>query len=521
MIRHSTLIPALVAALGAACLAPAQQPVDAVMAGVREAAGFKALSSHAGPIQLTGKASLAGTQGTFTLLIDPQGRFMQRIDGPVAVAAGSDGERFWVEDLGSERRLQQLGDREHSVLAGLILTGRWMAPDAPLDLALGGDGPEGAQLLNFKLRDTELAGTIEIDTATHRARKWSYSVAAATHTYALGGATQYAGITFPATIERSSSHGMSTVLTVEQVSDAPTFIRSPFEPVLSPPSDVAFDAGADPKIEVRKAPTGHLLVRPRIAGKDLGWFIFDSGAGSNCIDQRAVAKLDAEPFGEIPAVGVGGTTKSKLVRPASLTLGPATLDKPLLVVMNLAFLDLPMGMDTEAGEQISGIIGYNLLHRVVARIDMEAPAISIYDPAAFDASGITWSTLAIDGRVACVEGEFEGHKGWFHLDTGAGGSSIQLHAPAVERLKLLEGRTTVPTAQGGVGGMVMARQGVLKWFEIGGRRTEDVPATFATQPKGAFATPYTLGNIGGGLVKPFVLVMDYQHGRIAFVPRTP
>jgi hypothetical protein len=220
-----------------------------------------------------------------------------------------------------------------------------------------------------------------------------------------------------------------------------------------------------------------------------------------------------DQFGKIPAVGVGGPKMSTLARPASLTLGPVTLDKPLMVVMDLSFLDVFMG------EQIAGLIGYGMLHRTVAEIDMQAPSIALFDPAAYDGSKVAWSRLVIDARVACVEGEFEGHKGWFHLDTGAGASTVQLHAPAVERLKLLEGRTTLPIAQGGVGGLALAREGVLKDFRIGGHRSEDVPATFATQAKGAFANPYTLGNVGGGLVRPFKLVMDYQHGRIAFVER--
>jgi hypothetical protein len=201
------------------------------------------------------------------------------------------------------------------------------------------------------------------------------------------------------------------------------------------------------------------------------------------------------------------------MRPDTLTLGRATIDKPAMIVMNFAFLDMPMG------EQIAGIIGYGMIHRTVAEIDMEAPAISLYDPAAYDSSKVTWSRLAIDSRVACVEAEFEGHKGWFHLDTGAGASTVQLHAPAVERLKLLEHRTTIPSASSGVGGFTPVREGYLDWFEIGGHRMEKVPATFALKAKGAFATPYTLGNVGGGLVKPFKLVMDYQHERIAFVPR--
>jgi hypothetical protein len=130
-----------------------------------------------------------------------------------------------------------------------------------------------------------------------------------------------------------------------------------------------------------------------------------------------------------------------------------------------------------------------------------------------------WNKLAVDGRVACVEGSFEGHSGFFHLDTGAGASTVTMHVPAVERLKLLEGRETTPTASGGVGGMVTAKQGTLEWFEIGGHRMEKVSAVFATKGHGAFANPYTLGNIGGGLVRPFVLVFDYQRGRIAYVAR--
>ena len=504
---------ALICAAFLAGAAAAQQPIDAVMASIREASGWPRLASHTQGIQLTGTASMAGTEASYLLILDSFGHYAQHIQGPISVTNAFDGERAWVDDMGGERRILQLGDREQSLLAGLILTGRWMAPDAPLNLSLAGDGPEGSQMLRFRLSDSELSGTIEVNRSTWRPRKWSYTVAGATHSYVFDGTIEFDGMKFPAEIDRESSHGMSLKITIEKAADAPTFFRSPYSPVLSPPSDVTFDKSVPAAIEVKKAPTGHLLVHTLVDGKDLGWFIFDSGAGSNCLDKRAAEALGAEQFGSIPAMGVGGPTKSTLVRSTNLTLGPVTIDKPLMVVMDFRFLDFPMG------QQIAGIIGYGMLHRVVAAIDMETPAISLYDPAAYDASKVNWSKLLIDGRVACVEGEFEGHKGWFHLDTGAGASTVQLHAPAVERLKLLEGRTTIPTANGGVGGMTVAREGILKYFEIGGHRSEDVAATFASQAKGAFATPYTLGNIGGGLVRPFTLVMDYQHERIAFVER--
>src|SRR4029077_10918602 len=117
-------------------------------------------------------------------------------------------------------------------------------------------------------------------------------------------------------------------------------------------------------------------------------------------------------------------------------------------------------------------------------------------------------------RVACVEAEFEGHKGIFKLDTGAAGSTVAIHAPTVEKFKLLEGRETQDTLAGGVGGNVTAKKGKLKYFELGGHRSNDVEATFATVNKGAFNSSDTLGNIGGDLLKPFKMVFDYQNKRI-------
>jgi hypothetical protein len=97
--------------------------------------------------------------------------------------------------------------------------------------------------------------------------------------------------------------------------------------------------------------------------------------------------------------------------------------------------------------------------------------------------------------------------------------SVAMHEPAVRELGLLEGRETTDSKSGGVGGFVKVKRGVLAWFELGGVRTEAVRAEFALEAKGALADPYSLGNIGGVLLKPFVLVTDYGGGRIAFVPR--
>jgi predicted aspartyl protease len=511
---YGQFIGALATLVAAHSLLAADDPVPQILDHVRQATGWSRLGLHPQGVQLSGDATMAGTKARFVLLFNESGSFAQHIQGPIPMSTGFDGQRAWIDDIGGERRLLGFGDREQAIMTGLILTYGWLSPAAPLEFKPA-EGDNAAAAMAFALKGGEIAGTITIDRATWLPRAWSYTVAGREYTFTFSGKLELDGITFPAVIERGGSSGMSMRITLDKAADAPQFIRSPFEPVLSRAGDVTFEAAAPAALEIKKAPTGHVLVHPLVDGKDLGWFIFDTGAGSNCIDRRAAEALGVEQFGEIPAVGVSGITKATLCRPGTLKLGRATMDKPLMVVLDLAFLD------TYMGEKIAGIVGYGMLHRTIAEIDMEAPAVSLYDPAAYDGSKLAWTTLAIDDRVACVEAEFEGHKGWFHLDTGAGSSNVQIHAPAVTRLKLLEGRDTAPSTQGGVGGMSAARQGKLEWFQLGGRRTQNVSATFAIESKGAFATPYTLGNIGGGLVRPFTLVMDYQGGRIAFVERTP
>ena len=94
-----------------------------------------------------------------------------------------------------------------------------------------------------------------------------------------------------------------------------------------------------------------------------------------------------------------------------------------------------------------------------------------------------------------------------------------MHFEAVRDLALLEGRETRPGQTGGVGGQVATREGACERFELGGHVFEGLDAAFATEAVGAFADAYVLGNIGGKLLEPFVLVFDYPGERLGFVPR--
>lgn len=504
--------------------ATAPDGLDALLSRVRAAVGVDALAARAAPLRAAGTASIAEVDGAWSFTMAADGTTMQRIDGDLDYGIAVQGSRVWILDLGGEVREAFAIDREGQLLGNLVFDNGWLREGGPLELTLArAGGTDENPVLAFSLRGGRLDGRIEIDRATHLPVAWHFGEGQAATTISLGDWKEFEGARFPHSIATRSPTGFDGGVTVDSIGTFDGDVAS-----LVPPSaavDVRFDASVPPAIEVVRAPTGHLLVHPRVNGKDVGWFLFDTGAGMNVLTASVIDELALTRFGSVPASGVGGITESHFVRPATLSLGPATLESPLMVGLDLSFLDQHMG------RKIAGLVGFSFLARTVVELDLETPSIAVHDPRSFAGDGLAWHALHLDQRIPQVEASFglpapadgsrgaTSHRGFFRLDTGAAQVTVSMHEPAVRELKLLDGLETTDGRMGGVGGFVSVKKGTLEWFELGGRRSESVPAEFALEAKGAFADPYALGNIGGKLLAPFVLVFDYPRSRIAFVPR--
>ena len=273
-----------------------------------------------------------------------------------------------------------------------------------------------------------------------------------------------------------------------------------------------FDPEAPSTVEVVRAKTGHLLVRPTINGQTPGLFILDTGAGICVISTPKVESLGLATAGEIGANGVGGSESASLYRASALVLGPLTLQDHPLMATDLSFLEQHLGAE------IAGVIGYGVLSRCVAEIDLVTPSAALHDPASFVLEGCEWVPLDLSERIPAVRARFEDHEGLFQLDTGAN-VAITFQDSAVRKWNLLENRELADTKLGGVGGFVAAKSGIVEWFELGGVRQEEVSGLFLLEAKGAHAGESKDGTIGAELLRPFVLVTDYAKERIAFRPR--
>lgn len=464
---------------------------------------------------LRGKGVSSGVPSKFTIRFNRSGHFLEQVDSLLGSTTGYDGKDVWTKNYSGESFLHELGSKGQSLFIGQLYTGMWLDKNSGMSYTLPKEPASGTEVvtLNFTHATAQVNGSMRFDRKTLLPLDCSFTSINGQHVTVLWKETiEYQGMKLPRHVVLSVRDDKD-VYEWESIVAAPEEKANPYTPRITLPHDFSFDSSKLAMLEVKKALTGHLLVKPLVNGKDVGWFILDSGAGVNVLSTRVTKELGLETFGEVGAVGVGGVVKSNWSRPKSISLGRLTIQNPVVVNIDLAFVDAPMGTP------IAGIIGHGTFHRSVLEIDFETAKVSLFDPKTYEEQQgkKNWSRLYVSGGISHVDAEFEGHKGIFKLDTGAAGSTVAIHSPAVKKLKLLENRKLGDTQTGGVGGMQKAKSGKLKYFEIGGHRHDNIEALFSIAETGAFNDGEALGNIGGDLVKPFRMVFDYQNRRIAFV----
>jgi hypothetical protein len=73
--------------------------------------------------------------------------------------------------------------------------------------------------------------------------------------------------------------------------------------------------------------------------------------------------------------------------------------------------------------------------------------------------------------------------------------------------------STEPIGRAG-GGAYSSKSAHLEWFEVAGNRIEDITMSVLTADAGE-SDFYSMGLIGGGLLRNFRLVFDYANRRVA------
>ncbi|MFT3880831.1 MAG: hypothetical protein QM703_14365 [Gemmatales bacterium] len=230
---------------------------DEVMQRVRQATQFSKEKIPDTGLQFAGKGTFAGLPAQYTLLFNRSGHFVQTTSSRITTGSGYDGTNAWIKDLGGEQRIQELTDRNNTIVNGLFATSLWLDPGSGMSYTLeDGQPKEGIYTLKFKHQPTDITGTIQIDAKTWLPVQSTMKAEGQKVTNKWSGILEFNGIKFPKTRQSLSAHDSVETTTIESIQAAPAFAVSPYSSLVSSPSDVVFDDKLPAELEVMRTQDG-------------------------------------------------------------------------------------------------------------------------------------------------------------------------------------------------------------------------------------------------------------------------
>jgi Aspartyl protease/PDZ domain len=234
--------------------------------------------------------------------------------------------------------------------------------------------------------------------------------------------------------------------------------------------------------------------------------ILDSGAGGLLLDINKLRSWGLKPSGKATVTGAGNSA-AQVVQIPSLAFGEARLE-------NIGAFAAPIPQEMQA----DGLIGYDLISRLITKIDYANGQVTLLPQAAFappTGGNITMLPLQFEHNIPVTYAQVDGIKGTFEIDTGASGSLI-LFKPFVEKNGLRNRYyPRVETITGkGIGGYLEGDLVNLKELTLGGFTMTKVLTDLSRQTAGGFFSETHAGNIGAEILSRFTVTFNYAHKKL-------
>ncbi len=496
-------------------LAPAAEPISAAEAlqKIRQAVDFDALKHQSGDLLAEGTVDHLGMKGEFRILFSPSGEFLQTIEAHGTHNIGFDGKATWERAFSRPTKLLDFGAAEAQQAFIAIRTHHWLAPESPYQVTLATEQKDGELALQISKPGDLIPTRVAVDRTSwlpiRASRLWLFGEAE----WRFSDYAEFLGTKWPR-ISRFREGQALDVYDLKTIRAVPREERESF----SPDSEVAgviWDMKTPTRVELKRAPSGHLFVKGKVNGEDVGWFAFDTGTGGNVsLSKKVAERLHLETFGKSFAGGAGKQSATQFRQTESIQVGPATLKHAVCYELPEKFSD---SMEKMFGFEWAGTIGYDFISQVAVEIDLSVPSLDIHNPAKFELKRGEWQPIRLNHGIPClqckVENQFEG---WFNFDTGAGQVAI-IHTPSVDKHQLLKDRKTQSYPLPGVGGTIDAQVGRLKEFTVAKQTISNVLTFFVTGKEGALSDAYTMGTFGAGILGGDTVILDYSHRRAALI----
>jgi membrane-associated protease RseP (regulator of RpoE activity) len=439
--------------------------------------------------------------------------------GPATQANGFDGEHAWAKDASGTVTLQDGGEqRLLAVNDGYRRANLWWRADQGgaqiVDDGEKKDSGATYDVLTVTPKDGKNFDAW-FDAKTHLLARVVEKQGTDVFTTSLSDYTVLSGVevarrAFVSTGETKYDQ----TLTLTDASFGPALPQSAYGPPKVTVADFSIAGGAKETTFPFHLINNHIYADVSVDGKGPYQFIFDTG-GVNFVTPTLAASLGLKSEGQLQGGGAGAAHMDfGLTKVSSLQLGGAEVKNQVFVVAPLE----PMAKIEGVG--MPGMVGYETFRRFVTRIDYGKGTVTLIMPGAFDAKDAgTPIPINFNGNTIEATALYDGVSGNFTIDTGSR-ASLTLNSPFVAAHHLNKGDKTLDAVTGwGVGGPTRSIAMRGDRLALGPMTINGPVVELSTDTKGGFAETALAGNIGAGILKRFVVTLDYEH-RIMYLKPT-
>ncbi|HEY2445826.1 MAG TPA: aspartyl protease family protein [Rhizomicrobium sp.] len=280
-------------------------------------------------------------------------------------------------------------------------------------------------------------------------------------------------------------------------------------------TDAAFANGAKETTFPIRLYNNHIYADVSVNGRGPYQFIFDTG-GVNVVTPPLAATLGLKSEGQMQGNGTGsGHMDVGLTKVSSLQLGDATIRDQVFAVVPLDRLE------PSEGVPMPGMVGFETFRRFVTRVDYGAGTITLTRSDAFNPKDAGLAVpFVFDGNTIEVPASFDDASGKFTIDTGSR-ASLTLNGPFAAQNRLTADRKHVEGVNGwGIGGPSRGVTMRGDRLQIGALTIDGPVAEISTDKGGDFSTTAIAGNIGAGILKRYIVTLDYEHSTMYLKPST-
>jgi predicted aspartyl protease len=474
-------------------------------------------------IHTQGSIETGGVKGTYERWSTWRGEFRTAIDlsGAIRQVTIFDGQQGWAMDSSGSVHELSAGNLRSAISSAYEASESFFFPGRlPGEVVFSGrDAIQSAYAVRL-----EPAGgnpvTVFLDENTFLPkREETTGPLGNNRSVTITGWRDVAGVKIPARIIQSSGDSKFDITTtVELVDLNPPLAAERFSKPAETAAQFHFANATHQTVVPVEFYGEHVFVPVRVNGGETAWFFLDSGAGGSVVTKTFAAKIGLAADGAMRAVGANGATSLAVAKNVVFSLPGLDLPLPSVTV-----LDAAAGLPS-LGRQWDGLLGYDVLSRLIVRVDYQRKEITLADPTFFapanTAAALPLTFLGnwplVPAKIILARGEPIEIKCF--LDTGAGGLMLSNSFVAANHVLDLVDKTASSSIFG-TGGESKRLTAHIEGLQLGPYLLHHLSAGLSPDAKeGALASPDIGAMAGGEILRHFTVTFDYPHHRILLEP---